>query len=181
MHLNLPLALMTWLTGTAAIAQELSVEAASPAEGNLLIHSGTFQAQRSLVESRDCQRGERDRRRQTAEVRFDPPFRDTPQVIVSLNMLDFGVYEDETHREVRVRARVDNITPEGMRLIVATWCDTNMYGAAGTYLAMGERGEALDDVVVLPASPPLLDVEPVDPAEPSEPSADQGSALPEQW
>ena len=130
-----------FLASASAVAQELSVVASPPLDGSLLVHTGTFSAQRSVVESTSCPRGEsHEKRQQTAEIVFDPPFREIPQVLVALNELDFGVH-DETYREVRVRARAEKVTREAMTLIVETWCDTNMYGSGGTYFAMGQRGE----------------------------------------
>lgn len=126
-------------TATAAAAQELSVEMSTPLEAGLLVHTGSFAAGRSYVDSNHCPEGET--RPQAAEVRFDPPFREAPQITVSLNHLDFDVLE-ETPRNVRVRARAENVTQEGMTLVVETWCDTNLHGASGTYLVMGQPAAA---------------------------------------
>ena len=161
------------LLAAPALGQELSVEPASSSEGSLLIHSGTFTAGPSLVASGHCLQDEVGRRQQMAEVRFDPPFRDTPQVQVALNALDFGVH-DETPRNVRLAPRADNVTPAAMTLIVETWCGSNLYGAGGTYFAMGEpEGLSSAEPADLASTPP----EPATAAGTSEANSD----LPAQW
>ena len=132
------IAAATLLLAPPAIAQNLSTEA-SPYTfvGDLLIHSGTFSAERSVVEERvSCQAGQFEQREQTSRVWFNPTFLETPHVIVSLNSFDLS--ED---RNARLETRAVDVNPYYMTLVVSTWCDTNLYRARGTYTVMGAIGE----------------------------------------
>lgn len=126
------------LPAAPAQAQDLSVQANAPIVSDVLIHSGNFEAGRSTVPAGHCPETG-GTRRQTETVFFDPPYREPPQVLVSLNSFDFGI-DGPTPRNPRINARAEQVSRIGMRLVVETWCDTNLIDAGGTYVVMGSRG-----------------------------------------
>ena len=138
-------ALAAILLAAPGTAQELVTDPSPPIVSDLLIHSGSFQAGRSHVAPGHCP--EVGTRSQTKYVFFDPPFLETPQVVVALNSFDM-----DAGRNPRIVARADNVSRIAMRLIVETWCDTNLTSAGGTYMVMGRQG-ALADIMPLGPAP----------------------------
>lgn len=190
-----PLSLLAALIlGAAPLgAQELSdlrVETNPPIQGDLLIHAGSFLAGRSLVPYGECPEGEAGRRQQLAQVVFDPPFQQAPQVVVALNGLNFGQGRDEPARGTRVIARAQEVTRRGMVVVVETWCDTNLYGVQGSYFAMGPSGGEIGGLPVppTPVERPPEPIErpsgPIDDAtlpEPTQPAPEGDPGLPDEW
>lgn len=130
------LALAMHLIPASLLAQELATASFPPLTGELMVQSGTFRAQRSTVDGEHCPEGEAGRRSQTTEIRFDPPYREPPQVFLNLNLFEFA-----ENRNARIGSSALNVTRDSMLIAVWTWCDTNMYAAAGTYFAIGQLGE----------------------------------------
>ncbi len=175
--------------------QELPLEANPPLLGDLLIHAGSFAAERSAVPYDRCPEGPEGRRQQVAQVFFDPPYREVPQVVVSLNWLSFPESDDEPGRGLRVGAYAQDVTRESMTIVVQTWCNSWMNSARGTYLAMGAaaEGASVDDSslgeppivppvpVERPPAEPVDDAARPDPVEPSQALEEPATALPEEW
>ena len=126
-------AIVMHLIPASVAAQDLSTQSFLPLTGELLIHSGSFRAQRSTVDGEHCPAGDAGRRSQTTVVRFDPPYREAPQVFLTLNTFEFA-----ENRNARIGTRASNVTRTSMMISVWTWCDTNMYAASGTYFAIGQ-------------------------------------------
>lgn len=141
-------ALAMILFASPGLAQEISVQMHPPIIADLLINSGSFRAGRSTVPSGHCPEG--GARQQTRAVFFDPPYLEAPQVLVALNSFDFAI-QQQTPRNPRIIARAESVSRVGMRLVVETWCDTNLISAGGTYLVMGRRGVLAD---ILPSGRP---------------------------
>jgi len=122
------------LTGMTAEALDLQVQQSNsvPAGSPVLIHQGTFTTNGNLL-SDACVA-----REQKAEVKFDPAFASTPTVTVALTGLDV----DHT-RNTRVTMRAEGVSKDSMILIVGTWCETNLYSAVGSFIAVGVAAQSL--------------------------------------
>jgi len=110
--------------------------------GDLLVQSGKFEAERSTVDEGSCRTGEDGRRAQRSFILFDPPYREVPQVFVSLEAFDFA-----QNRNARFAAEAMDVSPYAMTLVVYTWCNTNMYVARGSYFVIGQPLESIDQEV----------------------------------
>lgn len=76
-------------------------------------------------------------------VRFKVPFQHKPDVIVSLHMLDAGIYIQKALPEehgvpvVRVKVEARNVTTEGFVLHFETWKQSLVWNAMASWVAVG--------------------------------------------
>ena len=69
-------------------------------------------------------------------VLFDTPFKRLPNVVVSLRMIDLG--DPFGHSINRLLVSAENVGPTGFALRFETWEDSRVYGAAASWIAIGE-------------------------------------------
>ncbi len=111
-------------------------------EGGLLrIESGTVRADESrlpdLRRTDYCENTpENSRGLVMQRVQFDRPFAETPTVVVALAYLDHII--DAGHlNNLRIRAAVREVDPNGFDFDLNTWCNTDIYAVEMTWVAYG--------------------------------------------
>jgi len=137
MHSRLiSLAAVLLATAFPAVAADLhAVMRPAPSSGQLQVEVGDFATTgNSLVPAGYCPNNQADMRRQNTAITFSPAFSAPPAVSVSLKSLDAG-----DGRNIRVNAYAINVTTTGATVVIETWCDTNLYSASGTIIAVGTR------------------------------------------
>lgn len=60
-------------------------------------------------------------------IQFNPDFSETPSVVLGLTNLDF--------HNVRIHAKVENVTKTGFTMSIRTWDDTILYNAGVSWMA----------------------------------------------
>jgi len=119
----------------AAAANLQATMAPAPPASRLQVEVGNFSTTgNSLVPAGFCPTGQAGMRRQNTAITFSPAFSAPPSVSVSLSRLDAG-----DGRNVRINAYAMNVTNDGATVVIETWCNTNLYSASGTILAVGNR------------------------------------------
>lgn len=129
---------LTALTLAAPASAQLTLKGQAPPvlspTAQLQVYSTDWAAKPSLVAAGHCPTGDANMRRQIVQWNFPKPFLEAPKVTIALNGFDSG-----DGRNIRIATRVDNPTPRSVTLIFETWCDTNIYQAAGSAIAVGRQ------------------------------------------
>lgn len=115
-----------------SLAAAIELSPAPAHRGSLAVQSGHFQIAKTTAPKHVCPKGEAGRRRQTAHVRFSPPFAHPPAVSLSLTHMD-----NRFDRNDRYSLHYRQLSRHGMVLVFETWCDTHIYEARGHYMAIG--------------------------------------------
>jgi hypothetical protein len=114
------------------LAPSLHAQPVSGSGSEQRIFVDSFSAVASISDA--CPTGEAGTRRQNFPFAFHPAFKSVPSVTVGLNRLDAG-----DGRNVRINAYAINVTKDGATVVVETWCDTHLFSAAGSIIAVGDK------------------------------------------
>lgn len=96
--------------------------------GQSQIQSGTFSANSGSKDfTLDKNSGDRS---YTIEVHFTKSFDKTPDVVLSVNMLD-----SDTKSDVRYNVKPTFVTKDGFIITISTWSSTKIFGISGNWLA----------------------------------------------
>jgi hypothetical protein len=126
--LGASLALAAAATEAADPKGQVSQAASGPVRN---VQFGEVAMVRSLSDS--CPANDGGVRRQVFPIRFSTPFSNSDYAVtVGLSEADV----DHT-RNFRIGTNVVNKTPQGMTIVAYTWCETNIYSARFSYMAVG--------------------------------------------
>lgn len=67
------------------------------------------------------------------DIVFDKAFKRAPHVAVALNKID-----SSNQANMRLSTHVENVTPQGFKLVIETWSDTVIYDSGVGYVVVGE-------------------------------------------
>ncbi|CAE6448427.1 unnamed protein product [Rhizoctonia solani] len=65
------------------------------------------------------------------EIKFDKSFPRPPRVLIALNK-----FHTSNKHDLRIEAKAENVTPEGMTLTIKTWGDSVLYEAGADYIVI---------------------------------------------
>lgn len=74
----------------------------------------------------------------STEITFDKRFTHAPRVLVALNKIDAS-----KNTNLRIQAKAENITKDGMTLSIETWSGTVLHGAGASWIAIEEFSSAV--------------------------------------
>lgn len=66
------------------------------------------------------------------DIKFQPPFSGTPQILLALSGID-----SEHTTNLRLTVRPDDVEPDEFNIMVSTWDDSIIYSVMVTWLAFG--------------------------------------------
>ena len=126
---------------TMEVANQAEIALANIEGGLLRIESGRVRADESrlpdLRRTDYCENTPENSRGFVMErVEFDRPFAEEPTVVVALAYLDH-VIDDGHLNNLRIRAAVREVDPNGFYFDLNTWCNTDIYSAEMTWVAYG--------------------------------------------
>ncbi len=67
----------------------------------------------------------------TLEIKFDNPFKETPQIFLSVLQLDA-----DKNSNLRYKAEIVSVTKDGFTIKVRTWADSRIFSMSGYWLAV---------------------------------------------
>jgi len=134
-HIACAASFALFAVASPACAGALHASMKAGGTGALRVDVGTFGTSgSSLVPAGYCPANDADIRRQNTAIQFSPAFSAPPAIAIGLNEVDAG-----DGRNIRVNAYAINVTKDGATLVVETWCDTDLYSASGSIVAVGPR------------------------------------------